>query len=462
MALNKLYKIVSDYVPYVLTVSQDDIEKEKLKDFNVIFIGTLENNYIADFYKEGLFEKNEKAEGFSIKVMKSPFNEESKIAILCGNDAQGVLYSVRDFEHCYVSPQRYNHFNTVYNEAFKVFQSEMPDFALQSAPAFAYRGIWTWGHVIYDYKSFIDNMSKWKMNFLTLWNDFVPINAKEVVDYAHSRGLKIVWGYSWCWGEEVDPTAASDLEKWSKRIIETYEQQYLALGIDGMYFQTFTEHSPDNISNQSTAKLAANWVNRISARILEKYPDLWIQFGLHATSVKTDLEAIATVDKRLNITWEDAGSFPYHHDPKNVSATEEAVHFTHKASRLRGDEEEFGLVLKGLTMLNWPGFEHQKGPFVLGERSEAFLKKTAVEKEFIWRYAQTYWNKNLEPVLELLRSIKTEGQRPSIVSALIEDGLWEEREWAAGVLFAEAAWNPYRTKEEIVEMISLVQSTHFC
>ena len=40
------------------------------------------------------------------------------------------------------------------------------------------REMWTWGYVIYDYKGFVDNMVKCKLNTLIVWNDYLPLNIK--------------------------------------------------------------------------------------------------------------------------------------------------------------------------------------------------------------------------------------------------------------------------------------------
>ncbi|HHY23467.1 MAG TPA: hypothetical protein GX527_04405, partial [Clostridiaceae bacterium] len=56
-AVDELYKLVQQYVPYVLPVFSDDTDSEKFKDYNVIFIGTEESNmYIAKFKKDGIVE----------------------------------------------------------------------------------------------------------------------------------------------------------------------------------------------------------------------------------------------------------------------------------------------------------------------------------------------------------------------------------------------------------------------
>lgn len=457
-AVNELYKIINGNVPYILTLKNAQ-ETGDLSLYNVVFIGTTENNrYLREYAQQGLFTPNEKAQGFCIKTMESPMNTERKITILCGADARGVLYAVRDYRHFYVDAQRFNHFNTVYNDPVRVFMEKMPDWEYSSAPHFLWRGAWSWGHVIYDYRRYIDHMSEWKMNLLTLWNDHVPVNARDVVEYAHARGISVVWGYSWCWGETVDPDSAADLEKWSTRIIETYEKEYRPLGVDGVYFQTFTEHADAAINGKSTAALAAEWVNKISARLLDKYPQLWVQFGLHATSVRTDLPALRTVDPRLSIIWEDAGAFPFHHDPRNIEQCDETIEFTKEITRLRGEKECSGVVFKGLTMLNWLTFEHQKGPFVLGEADETFQRQYDEEHTFIWQYANDYWARNLDVVLDTMSAVETENcAKPPVMSVLLEDGAWECAVQSAGALFAEAAWNPFRSAQEILEKVGLAR-----
>ncbi|MFP4017306.1 MAG: hypothetical protein ACLFUI_09770, partial [Halanaerobiales bacterium] len=69
-------------------------------------------------------------------------------------------------------------------------------------------------------------MSRWKLNTLIIWNDHAPINSEDVVKYAHSRGIKLIWGFSWAWGEELNPADVKELEKWKKRVINTYKIQY--------------------------------------------------------------------------------------------------------------------------------------------------------------------------------------------------------------------------------------------
>lgn len=485
-AVDELHKLVQQYVPYVLPVFSDDTDSEKFKNYNVIFIGTEESNrYIAKFKKDGIVEfkkdsivkfskaskdntdNSEKGgyealshakQGYTMKVCESCFNTERQMIILAGMGENGVLYAIRDFEHYYCDA--YLHNKLKMSGVCIPFIEPMPEYEITEKPVVENRGLWTWGHVIYDYRRYLDNMSKWKMNIVTIWNDYAPVNAREIVDYAHSRGIKVVWGYTWCWGESVDPTNKEDLEKWTKRVMDTYETQYAGTGEDGIYFQTFTETSNTTIDGLSISDLVVKWVNHIGGKMLEKYPDLWINFGLHATSVKDEYIKLADIDPRINITWEDAGCFPYGYDPKIIENFQQTLDFTSKISNLRGDTEDFGAVLKGMINLDWSAFENQKGPFILGEAKQSFVKSRAREKEALWKYVQAYWLKNLEYVQNTIKAVNDNNPKKVSIEALVEDGLWEENMWLPVTLFAELLWNPYRPLEELVAKVMLASDSY--
>ena len=469
-ALEALVRAVTPHVPYILTVLPDSTPDEDLTLHNLLVLGTTKGNRrLAQYAAAGVFEPELRDQGFAIHVGPSPLNPERTLAVICGADDEGALYGVRDFFHRYADPMRYGPV-AVYNKPTEVFQSPdtLPAFTLRDAPAYPMRGFWTWGHVVWDYRRYIDHMTLWKLNVLTLWNDFVPVNAKVVIDYAHRRGIQVVWGFSWCWGVKVDPTDLVDMERWRMKVVETYERDYAPLGVDGIYFQTFTEHIGEEVGGRSSAAWAVDWVNHIACSLLERHPDLPIHFGLHATAVQKHLEEFTVIDPRISIVWEDAGCFPYHHDPKKVEGIADAVALTDRTAGLRGSAESWGAVLKGLTMLSWPDVEHQKGPFVRGETDENQVKRIAADKEFIWKYAQTYWIRNLDPVLAVARAALEGTDRAGarkrdwpLLSALVEDCAWEEKPYAAAAIFAEVAWNPYRPAEEIVEQVQLSRDAAF-
>jgi hypothetical protein len=252
-----------------------------------------------------------------------------------------------------------------------------------------------------------------------------------------------------------------DRERWTQRAIRHYEEQIAGLGGDGIYFQAFTEHKAAKIGGTSTASLAVDWVNGIARKLLQRHPNLWIQFGLHAAGVKDELDAFRRIDPRLCIVWEDAGSFPYHYNPALAEHSDEAAAFTARACGLRGRDEDFGMVVKGLSILPWPDFEHQKGPFILGESDERFIRQRARNKEFLWRWVQAQWVRNLGAVIASLRAVKTAPARRTTVLGLVEDGLWEERSWLPVALLAEAMWEPGQDAAELVRRVSLTRDVSF-
>jgi hypothetical protein len=464
LAVNELYKVIQQFVPYVLTVNSDDIDEDKLAGYNIVLIGTGETNrYIARLAECGEVKLNTRKEGFAVKSCKSHFNRENSMIILSGADEISTLYAVYDFEHYYIDPAQYAGFPTNIYTLHNPFIDGMPDFYISSSPAVENRGLWTWGHVIYDYRRYIDNMCRWKMNMLTIWNDYTPLNVPEIIEYARSRGVRIVWGFSWSWGEEVNPTDEEDIKKWTESVINTFRTQYAPYGVDAIYFQTFTETFDETLQGESLARLAVNWVNHIAGRLLELYPDLWIQFGLHAlsNSVRNEIDCFKNIDPRITITWEDCGSFPYHYDASIVEKHEETLQLTERISELRGKEEDFGIIVKGMTSLKWSSFEHQKGEFILGETKQKFIDSKVQEKDTYWKYIQANWIKNLNCLVDTVRVVCSKNINRVTIAALAEDGGWEDKVWYPVALFAETLWDPYQSSEEILKKVANNNDVHF-
>ncbi len=459
-AANELYKVIQKYVPYVLTVSYS--AEELPKDKNLIFLGTAESNrFIGDLADKKLVTLNLKPQGYAIRVCESPYCEGYKAIAIAGADALGVLYGVRDFERRYADQLIFS--GDYRARQTRPFIDAVPDFSLSSAPAVENRGLWTWGHVVYDYRGYIDNMSRWKLNTLILWNDFAPVNARDIIEYAHARGVKVIWGFSWGWGTGEDMHFGSEEEvaKWTRTVVKRYQNEYADLGGDGIYFQTSTECDEKNIDGVPIAVGVTNWVNRIGRALLDRYPDLWIQFGLHATAVKSNFRELAAVDPRITITWEDAGSFPFAYHAGQIDDVAGTVSFTSKIAGLRGDNEDFGMVLKGICSLYWPEFEPQKGPFILGESDKAFRKKRAGEIKPYIRYEQSFWLKNLAAAQEVVKAAVRSSAKRLTVTSLVEDGLWEEKQWLPAALMAETLWDPYEKPEDTVFKVASAAGADF-
>ena len=289
-------------------------------------------------------------------------------------------------------------------------------------------GIWTWGHVIYDYKGFFNNMKKLGMNSVIIWNDIVPINATEVLNFAHSLGIKVILGFAWDWvdgcTDNVKCIDSETTQRLCDEVVNTFKKEYADISPDGIYFQSFTELGTDKIGGICIAEAVTDFVNRTAAKIYEISPNIEILFGLHATSVKNHLDCIKKTDPRIRIIWEDCGAFPFAYDPLKVDDFEETKKFVDAALSLRGKDEKSGFIIKGMTTLDWSKFEYHAEPYYIGEKYVEFIKNRLIEKQKAWEKFTDGWEKNSSFCREIINRIKS--AKPDIyIYGLIEDGMFE-------------------------------------
>ena len=180
-------------------------------DFRCIYVGTKESNpYIKDHSTEVLT----KSEEYAISI-------KGGVGIIEGFDDAGALWGVLDFYNKYVLKFEYPDVDE-YRVNF-LLGDTLPDFEYRSAPSVKERGLWTWGHVIYDYRRYLYNMMRLKMNRIVIWNDHAPTNAKDIVNYAHSVGIKVIWGFSWLWDTDCGKFDLNNLDGFSEEIFKKYE-----------------------------------------------------------------------------------------------------------------------------------------------------------------------------------------------------------------------------------------------
>ncbi|MBQ4050747.1 MAG: hypothetical protein IJD13_03900 [Oscillospiraceae bacterium] len=448
-ALEQLTETLLDcMVEYPSCFAAADAPSEE--DFRCIYIGTRENNaFLKDLPGEPLTEP----ESYHILVTDDK-------AFIEGFDDAGVLYGCVDFYCRYIVSHEYvnaseNHFVNV------LALEKMPLFELVSAPSIKHRGLWTWGHVIYDYKGYLDNMAKLKMNEVIIWNDFAPVNGADIVAYAHERNIKVIWGYSWFWDTNcaaIDVNAA--LEN-AASVLEQYEREYRHLGGDGIYFQSFTELSSDNIGGICIAEAVTMLVNKAAAMFFEKYPDLELQFGLHADSVREKLNFIAGTDPRVRIVWENCGAFPFSYLPDDVEGFDDTCRFVRDICHLRGKDERFGAVTKGLVKLDWAAFEHPKGPYCIGISSKDMQKNRIERKRKVWKYIQAYWMAYAEYAEKMVKLVRQETGGNTHITALVEDGMFERQIMFPAALYAEMLWNCERETKELLSEVALRSYVEF-
>ncbi len=384
--------------------------------------------------------------GFTIDV--SPAD---RTVTLTAKDSVHLLYAAYDFEAKYLP--------LVANSDFYApvtLGDVLPEWHYATAPTHTRRGLWTWGYVIRDYRAYIDRMVSLKMNTLILWNDYPPQNSRALIDYAHAYGIRIYYGYAWGWDTHFDTVDPAHTEALTDAVAKEYEERYAPLGLDGIYFQSFTELSTDTLAGVNIAEAVTAFVNRTAGVILEKHPDLDILFGLHASSVRNHLDAIAKTDPRVSILWEDSGAFPYHYEPYAVGNFEETLAFHHRTKQLR-HPGGFGAVLKGMTKLDWKHFKHQSGSFTLGEDGADAVQKNADERRKWWRFLQAYWTRNADKAVEMIRSFG----RDDTITFLAEDGAIEAYLPYPLALAAEMLWDDTRDAKDILAETALRADVEF-
>lgn len=449
VAANAMQACAQYYLPYLLEVaSASDIMPDG--STHLILVGTRESNrWIAQMLECGSIQAPEKAQGYTIACMDSPWGEEKRVIVICGADTRGVLYGAQEFNARTLYGGLPNDGVAPRREDFDT----QPGFTLTESPAIDDRGIWTWGYVIYDYKRFLDNMVKLKLNMLTVWNRTVPVNMDKVIEYAHARGIKVIAGFHWGWGADIslDISRPEDLPQLRQSILETYQQEYAGLDIDGIYFQTQTEHNELTKGGRTMAAIACDFVNYVADGLLAIKPDLHIQFGLHATSIREHYTDFQPLDPRITITWEDAGVLPFSYFPTlgEAGQFEQTLEYGVELAKFR-PESGYALVPKGWMCLRWGREFEAHGPFILGERNPRAIRERALDRSGYWEAQNLEWYRLFPFAAKFYREVLATNPKSTLVTGLVEDGLFEETIQQSVSLFAETLWNPQQPDSDIL------------
>jgi len=147
-------------------------------------------------------------------------------------------------------------------------------------------------------------------------------------------------------------------------------------------------------------------VNEAASELWRITPDLRLIFGLHATSVREQLDKIETVDPRIQILWEDCGDFPYHYRPfvQDRKNFENSFAFTKKLLELRGGVG-VGLVFKGMMVMDWKKFVPQSGPFVMGENAASVIAHDTGVRRNSWGIFSANWMESCPEALKMMQFI---------------------------------------------------------
>ncbi len=425
-------------------------EKTTLPTGRHIFLGVGEENPYAPHQGTG------KPEEYTIVVPEME-NGVQDISIT-GSDENGLLYGVVDFIGRYIPHALYS--GTTGNPYYMhplFTDAPMKPYHHTSSPEIARRGLWTWGHTITDYRGYIDNMVTCKLNTLVIWNNLRPANAADVVAYAHANGIRLLYGFAWGWSTDHGENAIRHALSHRQDVVDEYVRDWADTGCDGIYFQSFTETSEEVIGGILIAEAVTEYVNDIAGRLWQITPELTIQFGLHATSVEKKREYIARTDPRIEIVWEDCGAFPFSYTPERIGQddycdTQEKVEML---SVLRGDDDRFGCVFKGLTCLNWDTFRYPTEPYLIGEASESLKAARLAEKRPIWRYVQAHWLQSGWYAHNMFRALSDRKNGNFTALALVEDGMFEAACHFPVLFYGEMLWAPHGDTEEMLRRVAL-------
>ena len=377
------------YRIYVLPCEKEGCEISK----NTFFVSLYdESPMIRKFVSEEEVPEN----GFTVKVTKNPDDEEGRFVFLTAKTEQELFYAVVSFLDDYIPEHApwggSNHMPDL------IFDTPMDECCYSEVSDRKTRSIFTWGHSINDYRAYIDNMARCKLNEVVFWNDHIPINIDEVIEYAHSYGIRVVLGYSWGWreiGNKAKEITEETIEKLKELIVNTYREKYAPVNCDGIYFQSFTERPEEKVGGKLISELVTDMVNEVAEELWKITPDLRLIFGLHASSVKNHLDQIARIDPKIEILWEDCGEFPFYYNSA-VDSEEyfnQTLEFIKKILRLR-DGKGVGLVFKGVMMLDWSKGVGHHGPYVMGENSEYIIEHDRRMRANAWRLFSATWTQS--------------------------------------------------------------------
>ncbi len=443
-AVQALYRALSFHVPYVLPLMAG-AEADPARLEHVLLLGTAATNpHIARLIETGAIPAPPGAQGYTLWVGDAPWDGDRRLTVIAGADAPGVFYGVQEYlasfgDGCVPLDKPLKR---------RAYLTRLPDRCQAEAPAVRERGLWTWGYVVYDYRRFLDNMARLKMNMLTLWNSEAPLNLAEIADYAHARGIRLIAGYNWGWGyNNLALSKAEDRAFIKKLALDVYHKEYAGQPIDGIYFQTLTEHTTQEIEGRSVAAWACDLVNEVAAALYAEHPDLSIQFGLHATSIRAHYTELAALDPRMIITWEDAGALPFSYspDPDHYAAT---LAYAQELAAFRPGSP-FALVPKGWMCLRWDDEFAKHGPCLVGEREPAYLRERLYVRQPEWDGINSAWLRRYPLAARFYREVLAVNPHV-LATGLVEDGLFEAKIQPSVALFGEMLWNPYRDDAELL------------
>lgn len=387
------------YSIYVLPCENEGCEVSK----NAFFV-SLYND--SEMTKKFVASEEVPEDGFAVKVVKNPDDEEGRFVFLTAHTERELFYAVVSFLDDYIPKCIGGDNNARYDT---IFDTLLKESSYSEVADHKTRSIFTWGHSINDFREYIDNMARVRLNEVIIWNDHIPVNIDDIIDYAHSYGISVVLGYSWGWreiGNKAQEISDETIEKLKEHIIKTYREKYAPVKCDGIYFQSFTERKEESVGGKLISQMVTDMVNEVAEELWKITPNLRLIFGLHASSVRNRLNEIANVDPRIEILWEDCGEFPFDYISfvRSEEKFNETLAFVKDILELRGGQG-VGFALKGVMMLDWTKKVGQRGPYVMGENADRVKDHDRRMRSKGWRKYAADWMCNGEYAYRMVQFI---------------------------------------------------------
>ena len=379
-------------------------------------------------------------------LIKTLHEKGRNIVLIAGDSPEAVLWATFDFLDV-VAPSLESEISSQHGRyAGMFFRAEkIPGYECRRAPQTSVRSIFSWGHVVDDYRATFREMARARFNRAILWNDQLVVNARDVVTCAHSWGVKVYWGFSWGWTLSGKDGKDLDFGKLADDIVAEWRRMWKPMGGDGIYFQSFTETSKREIGGRSIPEAVTELVNAVSARIRAEAPGTDIVFGLHSNSMKREgaEEAIAKVDPSLEILWENCGGFPFWETDGKVEPPDVAF-----CDRILALNPSVGLAWKAQLRMDWRNYVPPAGPFMLGCAGEKLLARDRAVT--VPRYASfdEDWILNGRLAYDFVRHIRAGGHPPKEFNAVAE---YNPPYGFATHCQAELFWNSEDPWEEIAK-----------
>lgn len=411
---------------------------------DLFVVGTAANNpVIAQLVSSGFVQLQTQQGGYSMICAPRPDNPNAWLLAVVGVDNNGTLNGLRDLEHYQMGGFSYSNGRVT-----------ATSFARQDHARIQNRGLWDWGCMAPDRKAWMEQMSRWKMNEWTVWDNYPPARMKEYVDFGHSRGIKTIAGFGLGWNPDWNYTLPPEFDHgvsdrdpngrymqmcssntfnrqfFQTEVLKKIQNDYLPAGVDGIYFQTFTEVplcQCADCKGRTMGQLLLDFINPIVAAIKQQYPNLSVALGVHADH--GDFSALVNLDPRCSIIWENCDS----------------------GTSIRGPSEDYGYINKNLPY--WGGFgkDTPADPHYTEASLAAYMASTAGDFEIGGGLqGKRNYMAGLQAWAAGLLGKSTANKHASTVA---DGSVFSRRTPFAEAALAEAEWNPSLDTQTVVAAI---------